>query len=122
VIARARELLAADGIDIDGARILLIGITHAAGQPDAENSPAVEIMQVLLDAGAAVAYHDPLVPRITLPRRRTFTSATTPSDLGADLVVVHTIHPGVDLSWLDASYLVLDTTYRLSGPYRHPVL
>jgi hypothetical protein len=32
-----------------------------------------------------------------------------------DLVVVHTVHPDSDLSWLQRQPAVLDTTYRLAG-------
>ncbi|MFE0385179.1 hypothetical protein ACFW1F_14035 [Streptomyces bungoensis] len=32
-----------------------------------------------------------------------------------DLVLVHTVHPGVDLGWLAGQPLVLDATYRLDS-------
>ncbi|MCW2501847.1 MAG: putative UDP-glucose dehydrogenase [Actinomycetia bacterium] len=122
IVGRAAALLAGDALDIAGARILVVGVTHTPGHADATDSPAIEIMQGLLDAGAAVAYHDPLAPRIVLPGGRTFHSCTAPEDLGAELVLIHTIQPGMDLGWLDDSHLVLDTTYCLGGPFRHPVL
>ena len=50
-----------------------------------------------------------------LQRKRSVSCVERPSEELWDLVVVHTIHPGQDCSWLASQAAVLDTTYRLEG-------
>jgi UDP-N-acetyl-D-glucosamine dehydrogenase len=70
-------------------------------------------MQRLADCGSQVAYTDPLVPSLTLGNT-SLTSRLEPMAEKWDLVVVHTLHPDVDLSWLQDQEQVLDATYRLT--------
>ena len=48
--------------------------------------------------GADVRFYDPLVPSVTLPDRQVLSSETSPGT-DWDLVIVHTLHPGVDYTW-----------------------
>ena len=81
--------------------MLVVGVAYKPDVEDVRESPALEIIEELLEAGAHVAYHDPLVPELALPGlgRAPRTSAD-PAAFGADLVVVHTAHTGLDLGWL----------------------
>jgi nucleotide sugar dehydrogenase len=120
VVERIREVLSDAGIGLSGARVLVLGVTYKPDVEDLRESPALEIMRSLQVAGAEVEYHDPHTPEVCLGDRvlRSVDPATSP----ADLVVVHTRHRALDLDWLSEDQLVLDTTYRLSGPNRRVVL
>ncbi|MFJ8885450.1 nucleotide sugar dehydrogenase [Streptomyces sp. NPDC102402] len=112
VAGKARESLAARGVAIAGARVLILGVAYKPGVADLRESPALEIMDRLTAWGATVEYADPLVPSLDrhgVPRH----SVGAPGALGWDLVVVHTVHPGTDLDWLDDGPAVLDVTHRL---------
>jgi UDP-N-acetyl-D-glucosamine dehydrogenase len=92
---------------IRGSRIVVFGVSYKAGVGDLRESPALKIMKILSDLGGEVAYHDDHVPE--LPgfdlRSETFDSALE----GADVVVIVTAHPGVDLTALvERAPLVVD--------------
>jgi UDP-N-acetyl-D-glucosamine dehydrogenase len=76
------------------------------------------VREVLSDA--AVSYHDPHAPEVRLGDH--VLRSVDPAATEADLVLVHTRHQAMDLAWLAEDRLVLDTTYRLSGPGRRVVL
>jgi UDP-N-acetyl-D-glucosamine dehydrogenase len=113
VVERAREVLAADGRRLAGARVMVVGASYKAGVRDLRESSAVPMIASLLRKAADVHYFDPLVPDLTLPGGHTLSSEASP---GADwdLVIVHTLHPGVDYSWAQ-SCRVLDATYRFDA-------
>ncbi|WP_129840933.1 nucleotide sugar dehydrogenase [Streptomyces sp. RFCAC02] len=120
VAERALGLLAERGVPRHDARVLVVGVAYKPGVADVRESPAVEILAALSAAGVRVAYTDPLIPALTAGGRvlrhlDPWAPAGDPEDTGPawDLVVVHTAHPGQDLTWLDERTPVLDATYRL---------
>lgn len=111
IVARVREILGESGHGVSGARVLLVGVAYKPDVSDLRGSPALEIMSELLDAGAKVAFSDPMVDSIKLSGQ-VLRSVTPSSRRRWDLVVVHTLHSGVDYSWLTQFPVVLDATYR----------
>jgi UDP-N-acetyl-D-glucosamine dehydrogenase len=47
-----------------GARVLVVGVAYKPGVAETHGSPGLLLLQMLAAAGAQVAYHDPLVPRL----------------------------------------------------------
>ena len=47
---------------VSGSRILILGVAYKADIGDMRETPAEKLVQLLRNAGAAVAYHDPHVP------------------------------------------------------------
>jgi nucleotide sugar dehydrogenase len=120
VVDRACQALAAAGTGVAGAKILLVGIAYKPGVRDLRESPALEIMDELLRRGAHVDYIDPMVDCVAVGEH-VVSSTRVPSPGSYDLVVVNTLHPGEDYSWLrlcnpvlDASYRAVDVPHRLS--------
>ncbi|MFD6276257.1 nucleotide sugar dehydrogenase [Streptomyces sp. NPDC060209] len=113
VAGKAREALAAKGLGTVGSRVLIVGVAYKPGVTDLRESPALEIIGRLTAWGATVEYTDPLVPRLDL-HGVVRNSVDAPGALDWDLVVVHTVHPGADLDWLDSGPAVLDVTHRLT--------
>jgi UDP-N-acetyl-D-glucosamine dehydrogenase len=119
VVTRARDLLADRGRPLAGASVLVVGVSYKPAVSDVRHSPAVEILRRLADAGARVAYTDPRVPGLTLADGSRLASTPAPERGDWDLVLVHTLHPDVDLSWVDGGRApVLDATYRLPATHR----
>lgn len=112
VVQRIRELLADLGYGVGDARVLMVGVAYKAGVADVRESPALEIMHRLRMAGASVQYVDPLIPELTLPEGSVLRSTDDVAQDQHDLVVLNTMHPGVDYAWLAEHPHVLDTTYR----------
>jgi len=119
VIDRASEVLGTDGLTLAGARVIVVGTSYKAGVRDLRESPALPLISGLIGAGAAVAYYDPLIPQVGLPDGDVITSTVSPSGDDWDLAIIHTIHPGVDYSWVEKCPRVLDATYQFDGvPHR----
>ncbi len=83
-----------DSKPVRGSRVAILGVSYKAGVGDVRESPAIKIMRILAERGAELAYHDPYVPE--LPG---FGLATQSLDevLDADIVVVVTVHPELDV-------------------------
>ncbi|MFD5815536.1 nucleotide sugar dehydrogenase [Streptomyces sp. NPDC127038] len=121
VVQRVRELLGDAGHSISGARVLVLGMAYKAGVADVRESPALEILEELTEAGAKTAYHDPFIPSLRIGEH-TVTNTPAPEAEPWDLVLVHTVQPGMDLAWLQTQPLVLDATYRLDAPAHKAVV
>lgn len=112
VIERAAEVLAAGGRALAGARVAVIGASYKPGVRDLRESPALALLGGLLDGGAHVAYYDPLIPVLDLPGGPVLRSLLDPHGADWDLVIAHTLHPGVDYAWAHECPRVLDATYQ----------
>jgi UDP-N-acetyl-D-glucosamine dehydrogenase len=83
------------GKAVRGSRIALLGVAYKPGVGDTRESPALKILELLRGHGADIVYHDPHVDN--LPQ---FDLASTDLDAaldGADLAVIVTAHPDLDL-------------------------
>jgi UDP-N-acetyl-D-glucosamine dehydrogenase len=78
---------------VKGSRILVLGASYKGGVGDVRESPALRIMEVLIDRGAELSYHDPYVP--SLPDFGLESVPLEPGVTEADAVVLVTAHPGV---------------------------
>ncbi|HEX3958578.1 MAG TPA: nucleotide sugar dehydrogenase, partial [Trebonia sp.] len=61
VVDRAAEILNSDAKPLNGARVLLLGVTYKKDIADQRESPARPIARKLLQRGAILSYHDPYV-------------------------------------------------------------
>lgn len=64
VVQLIGDALNHDGKALNGARVLVLGAAYKKNVADLRESPAVEIIQMLRERRARVAYHDPFVPSI----------------------------------------------------------
>ncbi len=62
VTDRAAELLNRHAKAVNGAKVLLLGVTYKRDIADQRESPARPLARKLLSRGAVVSYHDPHVP------------------------------------------------------------
>jgi UDP-N-acetyl-D-glucosamine dehydrogenase len=96
---------------IKGSKILVIGVAYKPDIDDLRESPALDIIGMLRQKGADVAYHDPYISKLV---EETIEMESV-SDLieaarNADCVVIVTNHTNYDFeAILDASKCVVDT-------------
>lgn len=111
VVLRARDLLASRGQDLDGAKILLLGVTYKPNVADVRHSPALDVSRELLSLGAEVTYHDPLVADFAMdgiPLRRADDPIVSAQE--SSLVIMITPHNDYDLqSIAEIQTPILDT-------------
>jgi UDP-N-acetyl-D-glucosamine dehydrogenase len=67
VARRAQDLLNGVGKPINGASVLLLGVTYKANVADQRGAPAVPLARELAKLGARIAYHDPYVDDWAVP-------------------------------------------------------
>jgi nucleotide sugar dehydrogenase len=128
IVCRAHEMLVESGQSLSGARVLVVGASYKPGVADAREAPAREIVERLREEGAAVDYHDPLVPVMRFGEEELHSVSPDPrldaSGLGPEdyeLAIVVTVHPEYDYGWLERCPAVLDCTYRTPGGRRRMV-
>jgi UDP-N-acetyl-D-glucosamine dehydrogenase len=120
VVSRTVEVLAQMGRSIAGAHIAIIGVSYKPDVQDVRESPALEIIDELLAAGAHVQFHDTHIPILQLGSGERLESQPLDALQDVDLAIAHTIHADTNLDRLASFSAVLDTTYRLGSlPNRH---
>jgi UDP-N-acetyl-D-glucosamine dehydrogenase len=111
VTDRAGELLNRHAKAVNGAKVLLLGVTYKRDIADERESPARPVARKLLGRGAVVSYHDPFVPDWQvdgrgIPRAKDLEEALA----AADLVILLQAHQAYDPAQLTRrAHLLLDT-------------
>ena len=120
VVDRAAELLNRHAKPLNGANVLLLGVTYKRDIADQRESPARPIARRLLARGAVLAYHDPHVPDWAIdgqPVRRATDLDT--EIVTADVVILLQDHSEYDLEQLAGeAKLFFDTRGKLAGAGR----
>ncbi|MER6061660.1 nucleotide sugar dehydrogenase [Streptomyces sp. NPDC001792] len=111
VVQRAAALLNEHGKSARGARVLLLGVTYKPDLADLQGTPAQEIAIRLMELGASVSFHDPLVASWNvLDRPVPRADALYESAADADLTILLQQHRTYDLQGLSVkAQLLLDT-------------
>jgi UDP-N-acetyl-D-glucosamine dehydrogenase len=117
VFSRVVEVLNGEGQALRGSRLVILGLTYKAGVNDVRESPALNVLQRLVAAGAECVYHDPFVPEAVVGEHRLESTPLSEQLLkDADCVVILTAHPGINYeAVIDVAPLIFDA----SGATRH---
>jgi UDP-N-acetyl-D-mannosaminuronate dehydrogenase len=107
----AADLLNEDRLAVNGAKILIVGIAYKPDVSDVRESPALDVITLLLAKGAEVVYHDPYIAEIDVSGTAMKSRELSDDTLrGADLAIVITHHTSIDWERVVAlSERVLDT-------------
>jgi UDP-N-acetyl-D-glucosamine dehydrogenase len=126
VLGKVSDALNARGKSVRGSRILVLGVAYKKNVDDLRESPALELMRLLADKGATVAFSDPHVPELRwkvhegVPTRAESLSAELLQK--QDLVLLATDHDAFDYSLiLKNSPLIVDTRGRYLEPQSNVV-
>ncbi len=123
VCGKVADLLNAHERSVKGSRILVLGVSYKRDIDDVRESPALDIIRILLEKGASVSYHDPFVARLDFDEessRHSYPPLKSVELMSAvaeaHLVVIVTDHGSFDYrAIVDASRLVLDTRNATKG-------
>ncbi len=96
---------------VNGSRVLVLGVAYKPDIDDLRESPALDVIHLLNEKGADVAYHDPYV---SVLNHDNITMTCVEDLMGAvadaDCVVIITDHSDYDYeAILDAAPLIVDT-------------
>ncbi|WP_442683983.1 nucleotide sugar dehydrogenase [Stenotrophomonas sp. JC08] len=92
VVTRVRTLLEGRGKPLQGARVLVLGITFKEDCPDLRNSRALDLVQMLAAAGAQVQAHDPWADVAMAQDSAGVTLVPTPRSGHYDAIVLAVAH------------------------------
>jgi len=111
VVGLVQEGLNEQGKPLKGSRILVLGAAYKPDIDDLRESPALDVIGLLLQKGALVSYHDPYINRIEHDSWELESVPDLMSAVGiSDCVVIITDHSGYDYpAILAASSLMVDT-------------
>ena len=119
---------------VRGAKVLVLGVAFKRDIDDARNSPAARVVELLLERGAEVSYHDPYVPAFTVGKDALYqaeitlksTPLTKETLASVDCVVIVTGHTTIpyDLVVKHASVVVdcCNATARLAPGDRQKIV
>ena len=96
---------------VKGSKILILGVAYKRDIDDLRESPALDVIRLLQERGAAVSYHDPHVPNLHHENLPMESIALDDAALtGADCVVVVTDHSSYDWPHIaDCARIVVDS-------------
>jgi UDP-N-acetyl-D-glucosamine dehydrogenase len=121
VIAKVADALNDRGKALRGSRVLMLGVAYKKNVDDPRESPCIELMELLQDKGAEIAYSDPHIPVFPRMREHYFelsSVALSPESLERyDCVIVGTNHDAFDYALIRKhAKLIVDTR----GVYQEP--
>jgi nucleotide sugar dehydrogenase len=111
VVARVQRLLNRHKKAVNGARVVLLGVTYKPDIADERETPALPVARALLELGAELTFADPHVKEWSVdgtpvPREEDLAEAV----VGADVTLLLQQHAAFDLDMVEAkARLVLDT-------------
>jgi UDP-N-acetyl-D-glucosamine dehydrogenase len=97
-IERAMHILNRHKKSINGAKVLVLGVAYKNDIDDYRESPAIRVLEKLLEVGADVVYYDPWVASFKEGELQMQSEAALTPELieSADLVMVTAAHSNVD--------------------------
>ncbi|MDU4696622.1 MAG: nucleotide sugar dehydrogenase [Paenibacillus sp.] len=115
IVSRLQEEI--NGSSLAGKRILVIGVTFKEDVADIRESSVLELMRLLLAAGAKVDYHDPLIPEVEVGGVKLQSVELKEESLASsDGVVLAVHHRGLPLEFVvEHAPFVFDTRNAAAG-------
>jgi len=120
VVSKISDALNGRGKSVKHSKILILGVAYKKDIDDIRESPALKIMELLIEKGAQVLYNDPYIPRLHKMRRYDFGMASLKLSekllSQMDAVVIVTDHTVYDYSWIvKYASLIIDTRNATKG-------
>lgn len=111
VVSKLQRLLNRRGRCLNGADILILGVTYKADVGDPRETPALKVMELLQREGANLAYADPFTPCLAVGGRHYAAVDVTEARVAqADCTVILTAHSAFDYDLVvRRAVLVFDT-------------
>jgi UDP-N-acetyl-D-glucosamine dehydrogenase len=97
VASRISEALNTRGTSLNGAKLLVLGVTYKRDVGDLRESPVLKLVQTLSEKGAILRYHDPYVKSIQIGDNTLDSVSLSDEVLSlVDCVVIGTDHSSYD--------------------------
>ena len=115
-VQKVQDALNDAGKAVRGSRVLVLGAAYKPDIADARESPAIDILQLLLQKGAQARYHDPYIPSLADKGVHLTAVADLEGEVQkADCVVIATAHSTYD--WVSIAHgaaILVDTRFTVN--------
>ena len=116
VVEKVQNALNDHAKPLRNSHVHILGVAYKRDIDDVRESPALDIIHLLMHRGARVTYSDPHVPCIRFDSEQLFSQDPHGQVSDADCVVIVTDHATFDYSTiLEQSRLILDTRNAMKG-------
>ena len=117
VVTKIMDALNEDRKALNGSRILILGVAYKPDVSDVRESPALDVIHLLLQRGAEIVYHDPFVDSLAHEGIDLEGIALTDTAVSeADCVVVVTNHAAFDYEFIaNHAHIIVDTRNAMNG-------
>lgn len=116
VVSKVVDALNEKKKSVNGAKILILGVTYKRDVSDVRESPAIDVIKYLKNKGADVSFHDPYADSIHEIDDVKEVELKEDVLAGADCVVIVTDHSKFDYNWIiKNSKLIVDTRNATKG-------
>ncbi len=107
---------------VNGSQVLVLGVAYKKNVGDLRESPALDIMLLLQEKGAVIAYHDPYVPVVNYGSLLLESAPDLGRALGAaDCIVIVTDHDSYDWSTIERAQAPIVDTRHVLASARHKI-
>ena len=111
VISRISELMNKKEILLKNSKILLLGVAYKKDIGDTRESPAIDIIESLLDKSVEVSFYDPYVDELIVNKESIFKEQDLEGISNYDMVIIHTPHTSFhNIDFENIKSLIFDTT------------
>jgi len=111
VISRVSELMNKKEILLKNSRILLLGVAYKKDIGDTRESPAIDIIESLLEKSVEVSFYDPYVDELIVNKKSILKEQDIESASNYDMVIIHTPHTSFsNIDFENIKSLIFDTT------------
>ena len=111
VVARISELMNKQEILLKNSKILILGVAYKKDIGDTRESPALDIIESLLEKSVDISYYDPHVDELTLNKRSIAREENLENLSNFDLILIHTPHSKFqEINFDSVASLIFDST------------
>ena len=111
VVARISELMNKQEILLKNSKILILGVAYKKDIGDTRESPALDIIESLLEKSVDISYYDPHVDELTVNKRSIAREENLENLSNFDLILIHTPHSKFqEINFDSVASLIFDST------------
>ena len=111
VISRISELMNRKEKLLKNSKILILGVAYKKDIGDTRESPAIDIIESLLEKSAEVSFYDPYVDELIVNKQSIFKEQDLEGISNYDMVIIHTPHTSFhNIDFEKIKSLIFDTT------------
>ena len=111
VISRISELMNRKEKLLKNSKILILGVAYKKDIGDTRESPAIDIIESLLEKSAEVSFYDPYVDELIVNKESILKEQDLESLSNYDMVIIHTPHSSFsEIDFENIKSLIFDTT------------